>query len=257
MGDPYPSDFSQQSRARIEAIKIQAGLELDDSKRDLRWLSDVEAAVRKYILRGFLAFAEQALILGRQGLWNVDRIERESREFLWHLTLEAMREKGHDQRGQPIGCMVDRVFSRILPEVRREFERSSEWRQYQEGLLEVAQIQALGMEQSRAIDQPGTPKADAAVKSPSGGSRPKLLRRGSNNDKIDQALRQIAEVQPKGHEEVFRLLEGRAKVPDAKPFASTGEWTSGFRRDKAAARAWLSKAWSRLNLPPFPRGPKL
>lgn len=97
---------------------------------------------------------------------------------------------------------------------------------------------------------------EAALNRPSGGLGRKPVRRHSKNLLIDSALRRIAEARPRSHEEVFRALDGRAPIPHVELFQSAGGWSAGFRRDKAGARAWLSKAWSRLNLPAFPRGPK-
>jgi hypothetical protein len=84
----------------------------------------------------------------------------------------------------------------------------------------------------------------------------KSRRQHARYEAIDKELRKIAEMRPMSHKEVFGSLDGRAPIPYAKPFATAGGWLAGFQRDQAAARAWLSKAWSRLHLPPFPRGPK-
>ena len=75
--------------------------------------------------------------------------------------------------------LVDRVFGQILPEVRREFERSSEWRRYQEGLLNVAHAQASGtapeastrkaQDVANAEDRPAVPRAGES--SAAGGMR--------------------------------------------------------------------------------------
>jgi hypothetical protein len=76
-------------------------------------------------------------------------------------------------------------------------------------------------------------------------------------EKIDKALREIAEARPKNHEEVFGLLDGRGiPLARAAPFVGAKGWLAAFHKDKHAARVRLSKAWSRLNLPSFPRGPK-
>ena len=84
----------------------------------------------------------------------------------------------------------------------------------------------------------------------------KPVRRNSRYQAIDEALRRIAEARPKDHEEVFEALNERTGIPHAEPFRRAGGWLRGFRNNKASARAWLSKNWSRLNLPAFPRGPK-
>jgi len=138
----YPPQFPQPSRARIAAVTIQAGLDLENAKRELRSLADLESAVRHYILRVFDAFATEALELGRRGVWALEGVDREANEFLASVTIEAQFRKGRDQHDQSISPLVDRVFGEILTEVRREFENSVEWRRYQEGLLEVALAQA-------------------------------------------------------------------------------------------------------------------
>jgi hypothetical protein len=85
----------------------------------------------------------------------------------------------------------------------------------------------------------------------------KPARRDPRYEKIEKALRQIAEARPKNHNEVFSLLDERGiPLPRAAPFVGAKGWLAAFHKDKHAARVWLSKAWSRLNLPSFSRGPK-
>jgi hypothetical protein len=94
--------------------------------------------------------------------------------------------------------------------------------------------------------------------------RPRTMRNGKTatrrNKKyivIDDALQAISEARPTTQEEIFQSLEGRhVVIPPAEPFTAARGWIAGFRRDAAAARAWLSKRWAELNLPPLPRGPK-
>ena len=91
-------------------------------------------------------------------------------------------------------------------------------------------------------------------------SRP--TRRNKKYETIDRLLRHTAESRPKSHQEVFEQLESRhiegrrVPIPPAEPFASARGWIAGFQKDPAGARAWLSKRWKALGLPPFPRGPK-
>lgn len=84
----------------------------------------------------------------------------------------------------------------------------------------------------------------------------KPVKRNARNRSIDSVLQEIAKMRPGNHEEVFRALEGRVRHPQAEPFVSAGGWLAGFQRNAHQARSWLSKAWSGLELPPFPRGPK-
>jgi hypothetical protein len=127
---------------------------------------------------------------------------------------------------------------------RRKIEESDEWNQYQELLLDAFESQS----------HPHRP-IPASQRPPDGLGR-KTVRRSSKYEAIDAALRSIAESRPTSHEKVFDALDGRAPVPNAKPFAMAGGWLSGFKRDRVAAHAWLSKAWSRLHLAAFSRGPK-
>ena len=84
----------------------------------------------------------------------------------------------------------------------------------------------------------------------------KPVRRHGRYATIDEALQKIAEMRPTSHAEAFRCLQGRAPLPYAEPFKTAQGWLTGFQRDQPRARAWLAKAWSRPELPPFRRGPK-
>ena len=88
-------------------------------------------------------------------------------------------------------------------------------------------------------------------------SSQKRTRQSLRYKTMDQTLTAIAEAKPKTHAEVFRALDGRhVALPGAAPFATAHGWLAGFQKDPQRAHAWLSKTWSRLNLPAFPRGPK-
>ena len=85
----------------------------------------------------------------------------------------------------------------------------------------------------------------------------KPVRRNQKYVGIDKALREFAGARPKNHEEVFRLLDDRkVAIPNRRPFKAAGGWLKGFQQNRHAARAWLSQAWGRLDLPAFSRGPK-
>ena len=85
----------------------------------------------------------------------------------------------------------------------------------------------------------------------------KPVRQNQRYVAIDYALRAIAESRPQTQEEIFQSLEGRhIAIPLAEPFLPARGWMAGFRKAPVAARAWLSKRWRELDLPPLPRGPK-
>jgi hypothetical protein len=100
----------------------------------------------------------------------------------------------------------------------------------------------------------GTTAQEAQPRQGRNGNKP--VRRNQKYKTIDQALQKIAESRPRTQEEVFKALEGRVTFPPAEPFETARGWMLGFRRDKATARAWLSKRWGELGLAPLPRGPK-
>ena len=135
---------------------------------------------------------------------------------------------------------------------------------------QAANRQVADLEDSASRAESGSLKSDSSICVPTtsdGPSReqhdfapdtrgPKPMARDPRYEAIDDQLRKIADTHPKGHAEVFDFLEKRVPIPSAEPFKSARGWLNGFRKDPEGARAWLSKAWSRLKLPPFPRGPK-
>jgi hypothetical protein len=139
---PYPSEFPLSSRALVKAEKIRAARDFDEAKPGLRSNAEIKAALRAYILRVFLSFAEEALRLGRQGVWSVDQVEHHAREFLRVATLEAWFEKGFNRAGRSLGSVTGHWDGAIVPEVQRELEASPEWKRFLDGLIEVAGCQA-------------------------------------------------------------------------------------------------------------------
>ena len=111
----------------------------------------LEAELRKYILRQFAVFASEACKLGCQGVWSVERVEEAALEFLRLCTIEARSSKGFDRLGRAFGRDWIGNWGDIQSTVMREFERSDEWRQFQEELLHVAERQRM-----RASDAGGT-----------------------------------------------------------------------------------------------------
>jgi hypothetical protein len=107
-----------------------------------------------------------------------------------------------------------------------------------------------------AVGELANDKESGLVPTARGSSVAKSRRRNPRYQAIDVELRSIEQARPRSHEEVFRSINGRAPIPNAEPFQSAKGWLAGFKRDRVAARVWLSKRWSRLGLPPFPRGPK-
>ena len=63
-------------------------------------------------------------------------------EFLRLCTIEATSSEGFDRLGRTFGRDWISSWGHIEPRVMHEFQRSDEWGQFQEGLLQVAECQA-------------------------------------------------------------------------------------------------------------------
>ena len=132
----------------------------------------------------------------------------------------------------------------------------------------ITDLKSGGANQSASESTPGVsaplPPAEKNVGNAQGARVPtesrkakRPIRRNQKYRVIDVALQEIAESRPSRQDEVFQSLDGRhVVIPPAEPFLTARGWTAGFRQDKAAARAWLSKRWAELELSPLPRGPK-
>lgn len=162
--DYYPREFSPQARARVEAGRLKAGKQLEQRMSQAPSFAGQEI-LRNYILRVFLVFAKEAFKLGSEGLWTVDEVRSEVAEFLRRFTIEAYYGKGH---GKGLPEMTSHWNGSILPEVQREFERSAEWREFEDGLLAVAE--AIGGERKAEPRQgpSAQTRATAAPAPPSG-----------------------------------------------------------------------------------------
>src|ERR1017187_6305361 len=82
--DPLPPQFTglfRKAQENPEDVRAQGGFDFEGKKQSVRWVTEIEAALRTYIFRVFLSFAEEACELGRQGVWGVEQVEREAREF--------------------------------------------------------------------------------------------------------------------------------------------------------------------------------
>jgi hypothetical protein len=141
----YPPDYPEESRARVEAEKIRTGRDFDLAKKSAKWTRELETQLRKYILGTFLVFAKEAQT---RRLWPVDRMDSQCREFLRLLTIDAFYEKGYDTSGRRLIEMISNLDGSILFEVQREFEKTPEWKEYQDTLLEVAEGQIAQQDRS-------------------------------------------------------------------------------------------------------------
>jgi hypothetical protein len=150
----YPSGFPQQSRAAVEAEEVRASRDFEQARQKIpRSMygpgEHLAAAVRRYILRIYRVFVQEACKLG--GVWSIDRIRSCARAFLSMLTSKGSTEKGYDTGGSAypgqlrrLRTMTSHVNGAILPDVMNEFKKSLQWRESEDALLKVAEAQAVG-----------------------------------------------------------------------------------------------------------------
>ena len=145
----YPDEFPLESRAAVAAERYRAEAEFEKARGTGRQL---DAELRKCILRPFGVFVQEACKLGQQGIWSVDNIESLALEFLRLSTSRGCRKLDRSWIVNDWGCPIKH-------EVQQEFEKSEEWRQFRVALLHVAEVQAcLGAPVS---DEPPTPNSGA------------------------------------------------------------------------------------------------
>jgi hypothetical protein len=129
----YPADFPAPSRARVEAERLKAKRVLDQER------GESLSVLYAYILRVFMAFSKEACELGKQRVWSIDDVSGASEEFLRRFTIDAFYKEGHDRYERKFPDMTSNWDGSLLPEVRRSFEKSEEWRRHEAALLEVAE----------------------------------------------------------------------------------------------------------------------
>ena len=150
----YPPEFSAQSQARVEAARIRAQKELANtgpftSSERTRM---VEGAALHYALSVMKVFAHEACEIGRQGRWAIQRIEAEVSKALLQIA------KGTERLCSDLGYrnpkmtahyppgLVNRIQLRTTRLITEGwwtvFKTSTEWGEYQDELLAVADLQA-------------------------------------------------------------------------------------------------------------------
>jgi hypothetical protein len=144
----YPREFSREARNRIEIENILARRELEKARQTLPlpdWSpnssspsADFQQAFISAILRVFLVFVEEAVAISRSGKWAVDRVDRDSQEFLMRLTVDFYYEEGHDRARNRVPEVASNWGGGLVEWVHREFRKTPEWKRYQDLLLNAA-----------------------------------------------------------------------------------------------------------------------
>jgi DNA-binding Xre family transcriptional regulator len=152
----YPTKFSPEARAAVEAELIRAGRLHDKRKAD--WDSDwpfpLHRSLQENILTVFLVYAREPIELGRKGVWTVDQVRSQALERLRHITLEIKFKRNYDS-------FTEWNSGSIRPETQREFEATAEWRQFEDELLALAESlqKPPGNDVSSQTDLPELPQS--------------------------------------------------------------------------------------------------
>jgi hypothetical protein len=128
----YPRDFPAESRAKVEAAIIRSGRQFDSKRAKAKWRSDIETLFWTYVLTPFVVFAGES---SRLGLWPADEMDRNCREFLRRLTIDAYYQKG---RAAGLREMISNWNGSILWEAQQEIEKTAQWRKYENIRLKFA-----------------------------------------------------------------------------------------------------------------------
>jgi hypothetical protein len=120
------------------------------------------AIIVQYIMTVFAALAHETCELGKKdGGWAVDVVDCEARKLLRLTTMHAV---GKYSYAYNLPKLSDLGW--IPPEAQALFEKTNEWKQYQNELLEIAQIQASGGASVTEVEQAKTvtlARADVAA----------------------------------------------------------------------------------------------
>lgn len=142
----YPRAFSSQAKAKIVAAEIRALREASEPSVLLsgpRFIPGTTfrreaSGFFQYILTVFAAYAHEACELGRNGKWSADVVDREAREGLRMIVMQAQSKFDSSKHHFPEE-MATRLEGVLKPDVQRFFEKSPEWIAYQDELLAVTE----------------------------------------------------------------------------------------------------------------------
>jgi hypothetical protein len=105
-------------------------------KRKREWNSDWSfpegQSLQTCILSVFLVYAREAIELGKKGVWTVDQVRAQALEGLGLITLEIGFKRDYH-------TFIERNGGSITPETQREFEATTEWEQFEDELLGLAE----------------------------------------------------------------------------------------------------------------------
>jgi hypothetical protein len=130
----FPPYFKALAKVRVQAERFRGEQVLEKEKNSVQEFADAEALLLRLVMRVFIAFAEEGYKIGIEGGITVEELELECLRFLRTYAFEA-------------GLMDDRFLVppngdvEIPDGLRREMEKSEEWKRYRGLLINLAEAQ--------------------------------------------------------------------------------------------------------------------
>ena len=136
------------ARAKIVAAEIEASREMYGAWSHAKSSTQIAgsnfhlgtARVFQYIMTIVAAFANEACVLGRTGVWNTDKIDQEVKEFLRLVVIDASVKYSH-RKDLHVPRMIEHGGD-ISRDVMEHLETYPEWQHFLSDLLEVAKAHA-------------------------------------------------------------------------------------------------------------------
>jgi len=134
----YPPKFSDQARTAVVAELIRAE-RLQDKRQSSDRTYRHHESLRTCILTVFRVYGHEAIKLGRNGVWTPDEVLAEALEGLRRLTIEITTKRNH------YAFLVPEVWI-ITRETQLQFQASTEWKQFEDELLALADLKGRASE---------------------------------------------------------------------------------------------------------------
>jgi hypothetical protein len=139
----YPSEFPQDARARVEAETLRAYDALEQDVRGIEsWRREVPFI--RCIMRVFLVFVREACAFAKNSnhpAWSDRELDQRCRDFLLSIVIDAWEDKAKDLGIRKMASSQGWGYS-LDDDDRRKIEKSPEWKQYKELLLDAFDTQS-------------------------------------------------------------------------------------------------------------------
>ena len=140
----YPSEFPHDARARVEAETLRAYAALEQDVRGIEsWRRDVPFI--RCVMRVFIAFAREACEFGKKSnhrAWSDRELDQRCRDFLLEIVIDAWEHKAKDLGIRKMFSSTHNWGYSLDDDARRKIEKSPEWKEYQELLLDAFESQS-------------------------------------------------------------------------------------------------------------------